>query len=1358
MVKSKEEEEGNKSDGLEIISIGSLYSGTWDKKYWSSSRGKDRYPYPVGYQACRAYNGSTYKMEIQEGSKGPLFLITSADGHSCSGQTADIAWEKFQKKGCLRVNILHGKRFSCKIDGIEFFGFRNPLVQRLLRELVANVNGIAEQSLVSSSFCIVAPTIDPNSEYHDPSTSSNLSVLEKPHLTRKRVKRGNNKPSGCDDFKRLCAGDVTYGSRKKKKSVPASTIIFNEMHDSCIPLSPVLAGLQSNCPTGKENICSSDKDGLLLKFDDYPNDVREKVVLAERVRKPDNYENNKSTNVVSNSCAEEKPLDRLQDTEEVISELKAVDALCPDESQTVDDVDLCVPDTELEGLNFPVSSKFKNVTDPCPEECQSVLAVHLCAPDTLDSVQDNTTSSATVILDKITCGAAEEFMVNDLCVPDTELEGLNFPVSSEFKIEADPCPEECKNIIAVHLCAPDTLDFVQDNTKKSATIMLDKFTCGVEEEFMVTDPVVSEQLVTKSSPEEESGTFSSNFSSEKSDMDSVGHDIAKSMMTLLLPQAIPLLNITSRKKIKTPSPSVNFDIKPKLHEENIGSGSSIKAQSSDINHSVIQSYGHVKSVALDKFGGDQFQDQVMNQLVSPSKNVEADQVSFGKDASCLHGGKRHADLDIKGSLAYHVETNETKDILCDDKVQLNERKMAQGGEFHLSEFVLNRKSSSKEVPTIVSHDVRQNINENSLGAKINSEKNLETAPDCNEGTSAASVGALASLQLSRKESLEAGDFVTSKISSGQVSKRVYTRKKVPKTEAIRRKNSPLLLESAGCSKLIDGCTAGTTGTALNSELFNDQKEVVYTDTRVGGELHGLSTENTDVTSNPVLESRAPFMSVNQADFCASEDQDTSNPSVPSVLDVEKSQIHLSEKIAGLKNSLDINRLASREEGIRFCHKDSNSEITRQMNLEFNCELDSIVDFLGCYFHPMPVLSLLLSRKGNEIYICSLCGLLVEKDRTLFLYKLVIEGPGTGCPCFIGHTSITWPSSADKFGGVIPFERSGLQLTPDGQCLVLLGNTRTPCCREGTLDCLCSSCTLDCSENNGVKIVQVKAGYVSVLVKLSTSDSLLCILVCEPDHIVAAGENGKLHLWTMNSLWSAPTEDFTIQSNDHISPCTMELKRIPKCSSLVIGHDGLGQFRLWDISKRILVSKFSAPSISVHQFCPISVLFRQREVNGFSYSNMEVDINTLLDATKMCFSEHSMNHSRPHSENEDISIWCLVFTAPHSDALHDYGSSDFLINSVGGWRVALLVKDTLILGNALDPRAAAIGASAGHGIIGTLDGLVYMWEILTGKVLGTLHKFKGGSASCIATDGSGSGVLAVADDKGQVLVYMCPQRV
>uniref|UniRef100_A0A0D3BSQ0 Uncharacterized protein n=1 Tax=Brassica oleracea var. oleracea TaxID=109376 RepID=A0A0D3BSQ0_BRAOL len=78
-----------KSDDLKIFSVGVLYSG-----YWSSSRVKDRFPYPVGYKTVRAHNGSTYYMEIEEGAKGPLFL-NGAESYSIDSDTSDTSLEPY---------------------------------------------------------------------------------------------------------------------------------------------------------------------------------------------------------------------------------------------------------------------------------------------------------------------------------------------------------------------------------------------------------------------------------------------------------------------------------------------------------------------------------------------------------------------------------------------------------------------------------------------------------------------------------------------------------------------------------------------------------------------------------------------------------------------------------------------------------------------------------------------------------------------------------------------------------------------------------------------------------------------------------------------------------------------------------------------------------------------------------------------------------------------------------------------------------------------------------------------------------------------------------------------------------------
>ncbi|KAF3603072.1 hypothetical protein F2Q69_00035955 [Brassica cretica] len=79
--------EDRKSDDLKIFFVGVLYSG-----YWSSSRVKDRFPYPVGYKTVRAHNGSTYYMEIEEGAKGPLFL-NGAESYSIDSDTSDTSLE-----------------------------------------------------------------------------------------------------------------------------------------------------------------------------------------------------------------------------------------------------------------------------------------------------------------------------------------------------------------------------------------------------------------------------------------------------------------------------------------------------------------------------------------------------------------------------------------------------------------------------------------------------------------------------------------------------------------------------------------------------------------------------------------------------------------------------------------------------------------------------------------------------------------------------------------------------------------------------------------------------------------------------------------------------------------------------------------------------------------------------------------------------------------------------------------------------------------------------------------------------------------------------------------------------------------
>lgn len=78
-------------------------------------------------------------------------------------------------------------------------------------------------------------------------------------------------------------------------------------------------------------------------------------------------------------------------------------------------------------------------------------------------------------------------------------------------------------------------------------------------------------------------------------------------------------------------------------------------------------------------------------------------------------------------------------------------------------------------------------------------------------------------------------------------------------------------------------------------------------------------------------------------------------------------------------------------------------------------------------------------------------------------------------------------------------------------------------------------------------------------------------------------------------------------------------------------------------------------------------------------------NEIMAATRTWSSKHRENNSFLPSEGEDFAIWLLVSTISDTDAQHNYISSDVQINPVRLWRLALLVKNMVILGSPLDPR-------------------------------------------------------------------------
>lgn len=148
---------------------------------------------------------------------------------------------------------------------VQFFGFKNSFVQRLLRELVADINGAAERNLLSSSFCNGA-----SSSKHDNQNSGACAYpdfqpyLQRAPVTKKRSRKNevtNRKPVGRSGF---------------KKPRPANEM--NHKHECSAPpsISKVQPSVHLNSKTNKE------RDGNFSAKDSFPSECIDfSVHLAE---------------------------------------------------------------------------------------------------------------------------------------------------------------------------------------------------------------------------------------------------------------------------------------------------------------------------------------------------------------------------------------------------------------------------------------------------------------------------------------------------------------------------------------------------------------------------------------------------------------------------------------------------------------------------------------------------------------------------------------------------------------------------------------------------------------------------------------------------------------------------------------------------------------------------------------------------------------------------------------------------------------------------------------------------------------------------------------------------------------------
>ncbi|KAF9582595.1 hypothetical protein BGW38_010995 [Lunasporangiospora selenospora] len=115
------------SIGTTIWEVGSLYKGKENRrKYWSGNGSLYKHPYPIGFKAEKFHFRERYMMHIEEGSEGPIFIVESSGGKRFEGATPTQPWTK----ACL-ASYSRGTRIS----GPLFFGFSDPITQKMIEEL-----------------------------------------------------------------------------------------------------------------------------------------------------------------------------------------------------------------------------------------------------------------------------------------------------------------------------------------------------------------------------------------------------------------------------------------------------------------------------------------------------------------------------------------------------------------------------------------------------------------------------------------------------------------------------------------------------------------------------------------------------------------------------------------------------------------------------------------------------------------------------------------------------------------------------------------------------------------------------------------------------------------------------------------------------------------------------------------------------------------------------------------------------------------------------------------------------------------------------------------------------------------------
>ncbi|MCO5565133.1 hypothetical protein L7F22_018804 [Adiantum nelumboides] len=1163
--------EKRKRSGLEITCIGVLYQGPWEKKYWSSSRGKDRYPYPVGYQAVRCINGKSYHMEIQEGARGPSFVVASGQGLKWSADTPTIAWHDAMKKTSSFSSRTRGRLLSSDINGSEvepdgeilrlecgneLFGFLDLLVQRLFRELVLVHEGEAQPDdcLEKQAVDVVKQksTMAGCSEGFGWSSSRTVQVRKsRTSIVRFETTKGS-KLSCESSLKQSCS---TKGHRRRLKLVkppkrtresadaeisgpcehPLPQIpspISSQAREGCIQSDPKTEQMQEAlCETKKGAFQEISKDKLLKgtvipdSYDEFPSQMSSGQAIIHVKTLPlvifSSKNNNRDLAPTSGDVPSLHGSENLSDPGDFEGplSLKHKIQLTLSEENSL----------KCESISQDLSSPAKNAPD--------IQLNHTVVPDSCD------------------------IRSQDLCLQTKN------PLEIHLKNTIIPDSFDMESLHEAHTVTQGVA-LSSQTVLEQGSALFDKF----------------DSLPSHSAKEE---SQSSEGNTQKGESDSFGQELTKSMISLLLPQALQIYNKKGRKRKKPVTSMVSevdkVDLPSAASELRAMDEKGPFGNSKEVERLIVKEHTSKKVYKRGMLAAS-------DGICAGTDENQLNSVKIGIYNKLLNNEENEFHNTCKIAC---VETSNEVKQLCDKVTNYESqpsKSLNSGSDFFVDD---TREVHQHEVPKDSSHPC---VNYTVLPCKT-------PVPESFAPITCLSKGQLYS----------ANDRVE------EPSSGISLQSLIPEDVERSLADHDLLqsLETEGI------CSPVAIIETKDSFVVEIQTEV-----EKATSLLEVSKFSTKVISDQMLGIDA--METALKPFAEQEMSSMNMALIHGDLQLKHSVI--STEVMGLLACQETSTVNDLSAGHRTA--DASELEVKDCSPQSGTFVPKI-----CLEQPMPILAMKITVQDGNVRLLICCG---DQDATRLLLLYQLSGKEL-LPSIFSSTTfdiLDCNFNPDCRGLV---ESNGIHFAPGRQELFLLGMFKirelaeekhtSPLEQEDS--CLCD-----------IQVVVCTAGKLHVASRLSASGSqLYCVLPVDTCTVIAGGEHGLVIGWTMDTSWRSCKESFTLplSSLDRGSSSRiLQLSRVSTLPSIIVGCDDQGLIAIWNFSSRRLLKslKLSVESPSQLHILKMDVIGHSdcEEYTEVPWMDRTEDssVTELVIASLLLSTASCQGLAAQHSDGQSVS--------------------------------------------------------------------------------------------------------------------------